>query len=192
MFTRQHYFWLNISPTFRVSLFGVDSNRNPSNLWKTGNFGILGPNAAPGIFLCTSPGCRRRCWCLLIIETFDSGNPPEFRLLLSQPNFRARSARAKQSTIFCSIPAIDDRCCLSRWLFVNCPEKVLNNNYNLNNVKPKKSQARFSNNCWMEIFWSWGWECFNRKQYGGAELGKGGWCWSEHWWDDIKVVEGRK
>ena len=124
----------DIALHFRLACLGVDVvTETLAKSWKTGNFGILEINAAPGIFMHLNPAVGEGVDVPShIIETFfDSGKSARIPII----TFNRISVHDLQETIdhiLLQHPDWTIGAVCRGGLFVNRSEKVLNNNYNLN------------------------------------------------------------
>ncbi|MEG3895295.1 MULTISPECIES: ATP-binding protein [unclassified Microcoleus] len=124
----------DIALHFRLTCLGVDVvTETLAKSWKTGNFGILEINAAPGIFMHLNPAVGEGVDVPShIIETFfDSGKSARIPII----TFNRISVHELQETIdhiLLQHPDWTIGAVCRAGLFVNRSEKVLNKNYNLN------------------------------------------------------------
>jgi len=124
----------DIALHFRLTCLGVDVvTETLAKSWKTGNFGILEINAAPGIFMHLNPAVGAGVDVPShIIETFfDSGKSARIPII----TFNRISVQELQETIdhiLLQHPDWTIGAVCGAGLFVNRSEKVLNKNYNLN------------------------------------------------------------
>ena len=124
----------DIALHFRLACLGVDVvTETLAKSWKTGNFGILEINAAPGIFMHLNPAVGEGVDVPShIIETFfDSGKSARIPII----TFNRISVHDLQETIdhiLLQHPDWTIGAVCRDGLFVNRSEKVLNDNYNLN------------------------------------------------------------
>jgi cyanophycin synthetase len=124
----------DIALHFRLACLGVDVvTETLAKSWKTGNFGILEINAAPGIFMHLNPAVGEGVDVPShIIETFfDSGKSARIPII----TFNRISVHDLQETIdhiLLQHPDWTIGAVCRGGLFVNRSEKVLNDNYNLN------------------------------------------------------------
>ena len=124
----------DIALHFRLTCLGVDVvTETLAKSWKTGNFGILEINAAPGIFMHLNPAVGAGVDVPShIIETFfDSGKAARIPII----TFNRISVQELQETIdhiLLQHPDWTIGAVCGAGLFVNRSEKVLNKNYNLN------------------------------------------------------------
>lgn len=124
----------DIALHFRLTCLGVDViTESLAKSWKTGNFGILEINAAPGIFMHLNPAVGEGVDVPShIIETFfDSGKSARIPII----TFNRISVHDLQETIdhiLLQHPDWTIGAVCRGGLFVNRSEKVLHKNYNLN------------------------------------------------------------
>ncbi|MEG4419845.1 acetate--CoA ligase family protein [Microcoleus sp. LAD1_D5] len=124
----------DIALHFRLTCLGVDVvTETLAKSWKTGNFGILEINAAPGIFMHLNPAVGEGVDVPShIIETFfDSGKSARIPII----TFNRISVHELQEIIdhiLLQHPDWTIGAVCRGGLFVNRSEKVLNKNYHLN------------------------------------------------------------
>lgn len=124
----------DIAQHFRLTCLGIDAiARNLSKSWKSGNFGILEINAAPGIFMHLNPAVGESVDVPShILETFfESGTSARIPIL----TFNQISVQELQETIdhilFHNPDWTIGAVCRDA-VFVNRSEKILNKDYNSN------------------------------------------------------------
>ncbi|MEG4996272.1 ATP-binding protein [Microcoleus sp. B4-D4] len=124
----------DIAQHFRLTCLGIDVvTESLAKSWKTGNFGIIEINAAPGIFMHLNPAVGESVDVPShIIDTFfDSGKSARIPII----SFNKISVQELQETIDHILLLHPDwtiGAVCRAGLFVNRSEKVLHNNYNLN------------------------------------------------------------
>jgi cyanophycin synthetase len=124
----------DIAQHFRLTCLGIDViARNLSESWKSGNFGILEINAAPGIFMHLNPAVGESVDVPShILETFfESGASAKIPIV----TFNRISVRELQETIdniLLQHPDWTIGAVCHKALFVNRSEKILNKDYNSN------------------------------------------------------------
>jgi cyanophycin synthetase len=124
----------DIALHFRLTCLGIDVvTETLAKSWKTGNFGIIEINAAPGIFMHLNPAVGEGVDVPShIIDTFfDSGKSARIPII----TFNRISVHELQETIdhiLLQHPDWTIGAVCRTGLFVNRSEKVLHKNYNLN------------------------------------------------------------
>ncbi|MEG4012364.1 MULTISPECIES: ATP-binding protein [unclassified Microcoleus] len=124
----------DIAQHFRLTCLGIDVvTESLAKSWKTGNFGIIEINAAPGIFMHLNPAVGESVDVPShIIDTFfESGKSARIPII----SFNKISVQELQETIDHILLLHPDwtiGAVCRAGLFVNRSEKVLHNNYNLN------------------------------------------------------------
>ncbi len=124
----------DIAQHFRLTCLGIDAIAETlATSWKSGNFGILEINAAPGIFMHLNPAMGESVDVPShIMETFfKSGTEARIPII----TFNKISVQELQETIDCILlkhPEWTIGAVCRNAVFVNRSEKLFNKNYNVN------------------------------------------------------------
>jgi len=124
----------DIAQHFRLTCFGIDViTESLAKSWKTGNFGIIEINAAPGIFMHLNPAVGESVDVPShIIDTFFESGKSAIIPIISFNKISVQELQETIDHILLLHPDWTIGAVCRAGVFVNRSEKVLNKNYNLN------------------------------------------------------------